>query len=137
MSAVDSEGRTIWIADVHRGDGKRYIVRADEKLTAFVELARAVVPSVDYGTGGPLSHCKCYGAQTAPEADAALIEKWLGHFRLGPEIHSYSVRAGLCASFTHVIDEASWAGGTGGVVIRTIIRYCRNHIPIAVDVDVG
>ena len=24
--------------DVHRGDGKRFIVRADEKLTAFPEL---------------------------------------------------------------------------------------------------
>jgi len=32
------EGRTIWIADAHCGDGKRYVVRADEKLTAFVEL---------------------------------------------------------------------------------------------------
>jgi len=35
---MDSRGRTIWIADAHRGDGKRYVVRADEKLTAFVEL---------------------------------------------------------------------------------------------------
>jgi hypothetical protein len=26
------------IADAHRGDGNRFIVRADEKLTAFVEL---------------------------------------------------------------------------------------------------
>ena len=34
VSAVDSEGRTIWIADAHR-DGKRFVVRADEKLTAF------------------------------------------------------------------------------------------------------
>jgi len=25
-----------------RGDGKRFIVRADEKLTAFVELQRAI-----------------------------------------------------------------------------------------------
>ena len=38
VSAVDSEGRTIWIADAHRDDGKRFVVRADEKLTAFVEL---------------------------------------------------------------------------------------------------
>ena len=30
-----SNGRTIWIADAHRDDGKRFIVRADEKLTAF------------------------------------------------------------------------------------------------------
>jgi len=31
------QGRTIWIADAHRGDGKRFVVRADELLTAFVE----------------------------------------------------------------------------------------------------
>ena len=42
VSAIDSNGRTIWIADAHRGDGKRYVVRADEKLSAFVELERQV-----------------------------------------------------------------------------------------------
>jgi hypothetical protein len=41
VSAVDVEGRTIWIVDAH-GYGKRFIVRADEILTAFVELERAV-----------------------------------------------------------------------------------------------
>jgi hypothetical protein len=35
VSAVDSEGRTIWIVDAHRGDGKRFVARADEELTAF------------------------------------------------------------------------------------------------------
>jgi len=35
-------GRTIWIADAHGDDGKRYIVRADEKPTAFLELESAV-----------------------------------------------------------------------------------------------
>ena len=35
-------GRTIWITDAHRDDGKRFVVRADEKLTAFLELERAV-----------------------------------------------------------------------------------------------
>jgi hypothetical protein len=34
VSAVDSEGRTIWIVDAHRDDGKRFVVHADEKLTA-------------------------------------------------------------------------------------------------------
>jgi hypothetical protein len=29
-------------ADAHRGDGKRFVVPADEKLTAFVELERAI-----------------------------------------------------------------------------------------------
>jgi hypothetical protein len=38
VSAIDSNGRTIWIADAHRDDGRRFVVRADEKLTAFVEL---------------------------------------------------------------------------------------------------
>jgi hypothetical protein len=42
VSAVDSEGRTIWIADAHRGDGNRFVVQADEKLTALVELESAI-----------------------------------------------------------------------------------------------
>jgi hypothetical protein len=42
ISAVDSSGRTIWIADAHRGNGKRFVVRADEKLTAFLELEAAI-----------------------------------------------------------------------------------------------
>jgi hypothetical protein len=33
VSAVDSQGRMIRIVDAHR-DGKRFIVRADDKLTA-------------------------------------------------------------------------------------------------------
>jgi hypothetical protein len=41
-SAVDLEGRTIRIADAHRDDGKRFVVYADEKLTAFVELEAAI-----------------------------------------------------------------------------------------------
>jgi alkyl hydroperoxide reductase subunit AhpC len=41
VSAIDSQGRTIWIVDAH-GYRKRFIVRADEMLTAFVELERAV-----------------------------------------------------------------------------------------------
>ncbi len=40
VSAVNSWGRTIWIVDAHR-DGKRFIVHADEKLAAFVELESA------------------------------------------------------------------------------------------------
>ena len=40
VSAIDSEGRTIWIVDAHRDDGRRFVVRSDEKLTAFLELER-------------------------------------------------------------------------------------------------
>jgi hypothetical protein len=42
VSAIDSRGRTIWIVDAHRDDGKRFIVRADEILAAFVELESAI-----------------------------------------------------------------------------------------------
>jgi hypothetical protein len=41
-SLTDSNGRTIWIADAHRDDGQRFVVHADEKLTAFVELEWAI-----------------------------------------------------------------------------------------------
>jgi hypothetical protein len=39
---IDSSGRTIWIADAHHDDGKRFVVRADDLLTAFMELEAAI-----------------------------------------------------------------------------------------------
>jgi hypothetical protein len=42
VSAIDSKGRTIFVADAHRDDGQRFVVHADEKLTAFLELERAI-----------------------------------------------------------------------------------------------
>jgi hypothetical protein len=42
VATVDVNGRTIFVADAHRDDGKRFVVRADEKLTAFVELESAI-----------------------------------------------------------------------------------------------
>ena len=47
-SAFDCEGRTIWIVDAHRDDGKRYVVHADEKLTAFLELESAIQAYGDF-----------------------------------------------------------------------------------------
>ncbi len=41
VSGVDSRDRTIFVADAYR-DGKCFVVRADEKLTAFVELESAI-----------------------------------------------------------------------------------------------
>jgi hypothetical protein len=37
-----------WIADAQSCDGKRFIVRAEEKLTAFVELEREVLTTTFY-----------------------------------------------------------------------------------------
>ena len=42
VSALDSEGRTFWIADAHRGDGRRFVVRDDEKLTALALILSAM-----------------------------------------------------------------------------------------------
>jgi hypothetical protein len=47
VSAVDSNGQTIWIVDAHR-DGKRFIVRANEMLAAFVELERQALTVTFY-----------------------------------------------------------------------------------------
>jgi hypothetical protein len=41
VAAVDSQGRMMFTVDAHR-DGKHFIVRADERLTAFVETESAI-----------------------------------------------------------------------------------------------
>ena len=51
VSTVDSQGRAIWIADAYRDDGKRFVVRADEKLTAFIEVESAI-----FRNGGDTEH---------------------------------------------------------------------------------
>jgi hypothetical protein len=43
VSAIDSNGRTIWIADAHGSDGKRFVARGDEKLSVFVEVECAAI----------------------------------------------------------------------------------------------
>jgi hypothetical protein len=47
VSALHRQGRTIWIADAHRDDSQRFVVRADEKLTAFLELESDCVSYVN------------------------------------------------------------------------------------------
>jgi len=47
VSAIDSSGRTIFIADAHRGDGKRFVVLTDEKLTAH-RRSEGVKPDSDF-----------------------------------------------------------------------------------------
>ena len=37
-----SNGQTIWIVDARRDNGKRFVVHADEKLTAFLELESVI-----------------------------------------------------------------------------------------------
>jgi hypothetical protein len=41
-SQIDSTGHVLFTADAHRSDGKRFIVSAEEKLTAFFDVKRQV-----------------------------------------------------------------------------------------------
>jgi hypothetical protein len=36
VSPIDCKGRTTFVADAHRDDGNRFVVRGDEKLTALL-----------------------------------------------------------------------------------------------------
>jgi hypothetical protein len=56
VSAIDSRGRTIFGVDAYRDDGKCFIVRADEKLTPFLEAERAILRRVNCERG--LVHTK-------------------------------------------------------------------------------
>src|SRR6266567_1392799 len=86
-------------------------------------------PIMDHGESALWSTGSCRSTRVDREA------VWL--FPLRPEIYSHRVRAGLGSSFTHLVQEASLASGAGGVVIRPIVRRCRDHNSIAVDVYVG
>jgi hypothetical protein len=60
----------VWIADAHRDNGKRFVVHADEKLTAFVELEsliRAVTRSLRR-SGEKRTQCR----------DGAILQKNFG-----------------------------------------------------------
>jgi hypothetical protein len=48
VSAIDFEGRTTWIVDAHRDDGKRFMVPADNNPSALVELERQVLTVTFY-----------------------------------------------------------------------------------------
>ena len=48
-AAVDLHGRTIWIVNAHRDDVNRFGVRADDKLTAFLDLQTRASPLRPFG----------------------------------------------------------------------------------------
>jgi hypothetical protein len=47
VSAVDASGRTVWIADAHRDDGKRFVVGWMKSLLRFWNWNQRFVPSLD------------------------------------------------------------------------------------------
>ena len=112
--AVDSNGRTIWIADAHRDDGKRFVVRADEKLTAFMELRirdefvirlkRLRGVSKEPGRIRKRSHenskvgapgCGTRICRTKREADVGNADASRGHFKSGTMRNDFSSAGGM------------------------------------------
>jgi hypothetical protein len=45
-SHIDTNGREWFVVDAKCEDGKQHIVRADEMLSAFLELERQLVPRI-------------------------------------------------------------------------------------------
>jgi hypothetical protein len=48
VATIDSSGRTIFVADAHRDDRKRFVVRSEEKLTVFLELEKGTRESLRF-----------------------------------------------------------------------------------------
>jgi len=46
LSAIDPSGRITFFADARRDNGKRFVVRSEEKLTAFLELEKVTRESL-------------------------------------------------------------------------------------------
>jgi hypothetical protein len=101
VSAIDSQGRTIWIVDAHRDDGKRFIVHADEKLSAFVELESAIRAQITAQTGGDFVQTRRRGqkrkAKTKKSNQSVNAHKLLATIRYYHEsvLFDYSRRRGL------------------------------------------
>jgi hypothetical protein len=47
-SQIDSTGRVLFTADAYNGDGRRFIILSDEKLSAFLELERVTHESLRF-----------------------------------------------------------------------------------------
>jgi hypothetical protein len=58
VSALDAQGRTIWITDAHRVDGKRFVARADGKRTVFMELEAAICACSEISLDKLAGFCK-------------------------------------------------------------------------------
>jgi hypothetical protein len=73
--AGPANGRTIFVADAHRDDGKRFVVRADEKLTAFVELESVIQNSTTFNIFDRCSKTKVsrFDGMSAPQRPKASV----------------------------------------------------------------
>ena len=73
---VDSNGKTIYVADAHRGGAKHFVVRADDELTAFVELERQIRTESGAASASPYPELPL-STPLAPEAQRATNDQKL------------------------------------------------------------
>jgi hypothetical protein len=75
VSAVDSEGRTIWIADAHRDDGKRFVaVASANRSTACCSDGRAA-PFTSFGSVDRTRSCAPTTQHAGQASGARIVTK--------------------------------------------------------------
>ena len=97
VSAIDSNGRTTWIADAHRDDGKRFVVRADEKLTALWNLKRRF---------GVVTNCRCYGTPDSKDAPLGHEHDLAYHASLPEQLARFLLRGLAHCKRTSAFDSS-------------------------------
>jgi hypothetical protein len=86
---LDAHGRTIFVVDAHRDDGKRFVVRADRKLTAFLELESAIcrVTTLDRPPAAPVQVNKDEKKKVFAIGVGAIVAGILGAILLPVHVH--------------------------------------------------
>jgi predicted aspartyl protease len=71
VSAIYSNGRTTWIADAHCDNGKHLVARADEMVTAFLELETSTIASPSQAPTASI-------LATSSPSNSAIDQLWRG-----------------------------------------------------------
>ena len=48
VATINPKGQTIFVADAHRDDGRRFIVQSDDKFSGFIEPEREMLTVTFY-----------------------------------------------------------------------------------------
>jgi hypothetical protein len=85
VSAIDSNGRTIFVADAHRDNGKRFVVHANEKLTAFLELEAVIRTAAELFLTNRQDFIQTRRRKSGSKSGGALLSTLGSSSRPGPQ----------------------------------------------------
>ena len=108
VSAIDANGRTTWIVDAHRDNGKRFVARSEERAAALLELERLANPKQPNKHG----HKKCDVNIRPACSHARCRTRWLIFFSLDRRPCARPLLA-TCRSHTDNLVEGIFASFTG------------------------